>query len=320
MATTSLKDVALGIKNIGARTNFAGAAATDFSAEEDRFINSILAEGVIKPSGAFQTVAGAAASMNVVVGSGASKSDYFVVEGTSPGQGNYIVRLEAATETFALSAADPANARKDEVYIVVQDDAYDSSGRALPVLAVRQGDPSGSPAAPGPDGAWDAYALIATVDVPGAAADILACTVTDERSSASMSLPLFEIVVAGGYTGNLTGGSINTTYKAVTQLDLVIPTDWNTYDVVIEAVQLSGTGGANFVDARFRADVLGSATTATVITNGQEYQPSTYAAAHKFTGLTPTGSVRFDFQMRTTSSTLVTIVPGSLKATAVRTS
>lgn len=186
MATTSLKDVALGIRNIGSRTTFAGAAEVDFSAEEDRLINSIVGEGAVTPSNSFVVAKGSAATMNVVVGSGSAKTDTFVVPGTSAGQGTYIVRLEGATETFALGAADPSNARLDEIYIVVQDDAYDSSGRALAVLAVRKGDASGSPAAPGPDSSWDAYSLLATVTVPASAADIIACTVTDERSAAQL--------------------------------------------------------------------------------------------------------------------------------------
>ena len=181
MASTSLKDVSLGIRDIGARTDFAGGAVTDLSAEEDRFANIILSEGRITPTDAFIVAKGGAATMNVVVGSGAAKSDYYVVEGTGSGQGNYIVRLESATETFSLGAADPSNARKDEVYIVVLDNVYDSSGKALAVLAVRQGDPAASPSAPGPDPSWDAYALLATVDIPASASDILACTVTDER-------------------------------------------------------------------------------------------------------------------------------------------
>ena len=163
MATTTLQDVALGVRGIGGRTDFAGAAVTDLSAEEDRFINTILDEGYIKPATAFEVNEGAAATMNVVVGSNAAKADYYVVEGLNTGQGNYIVRLEGATETFALSAADPSLARKDAIYIVVQDDAYDSSSRAVAVLAVRKGDAAASPSAPGPDPAWDAYALLATV-------------------------------------------------------------------------------------------------------------------------------------------------------------
>ena len=191
MATTSLKDVSLGIRDIGDRTDFAGTpAAADLSAEEDRLANALFTEGFISPTTSFEVNKGSAATMNVVVGSGASKTDLYIVPGTTAGQGNYIVRLEAATETFSIAAADPSNARIDEVYIVVQDNAYDSSGRALAVLAVREGDPASSPSAPGPDAGWDAYSLIATVDVPAAAADIIGCTVTDERT---VSAPVMDI-------------------------------------------------------------------------------------------------------------------------------
>lgn len=188
MATTSLQDVALGIRGIGARTTFAGASAIDLSAEEDRFVNQIVEEGALTPAGAFGVAAGAAATMNAVVGTGTAKADYYTVQGSGSGQGRYIVRLEAATETLALDAADPTLARIDEVYIVVLDDVYDSGGKSLPVLAIRKGDAAASPSAPGADAAWDAYALLATIDVPAAAADILACTITDERLTAQLAL------------------------------------------------------------------------------------------------------------------------------------
>jgi hypothetical protein len=125
--------------------------------------------------------------MNVIVGSGAAKADYYVVAGNIAGQGNYMVRLEAATVTVTLNAADGSLARKDEIYLVVLDDAYDSTTLALPRLAYRDGTPAASPTAPGPDAAWDAYVLIATIDVPAAASDILACTITDERLASTIA-------------------------------------------------------------------------------------------------------------------------------------
>lgn len=199
MATTTLQDVTLGIRGIGSRTNFAGGAVTDLTAEEDRFINKILSEGIIEPADSFKVVAGTAATMNVVVGSGAAKTDYYLVEGEDAGQGNYIVRMESATETFALTPANGSLARKDEVYIVVQDNAYDASARALPVLALRTGDAAASPTGPGPDAGWDASVLVATIDVPAAAADIVACTITDERQKATTTVPGPSLVKA--YTG-----------------------------------------------------------------------------------------------------------------------
>ena len=191
MATT-YTDATMGARAIGARTDNAGSGVTDVSAEEDRYPQVIFEEGWLKPSGAFQPVAGAGATMNVVIGSGSAKTDYYVVAGDIAGQGNYIVRLAGTTQTIALNAADGSLARKDEIYLVVLDDAYDSTGLALPRFAYRDGTPAASPSAPGPDASWDAYVLLATIDVPAAAADILACTITDERTATTASFGEFD--------------------------------------------------------------------------------------------------------------------------------
>ena len=110
MASTTRVETTLAARAIGARTDFSGVAITDLSAEEDRFIQIILSEGVIKPVNGFQVVAGSPATMDVVVGSGNAKEDYLVVPGSVPGQGNYIIRLDDATKTLTLDAADPSAA------------------------------------------------------------------------------------------------------------------------------------------------------------------------------------------------------------------
>lgn len=187
MATT-YTDTAMGARAIGARTDAGATPVTDVSAEEDRMSQVILTPGWVKPANSFQPVAGSAATMDVVLGSGASKADFYAVEGANAGQGVYLVRLDATTVTVVLNAASGSFARKDEIYLVVADDAYDSLGVALPRLAYRDGTPSGSPAAPGPDAGWDAYELLATIDVPQSAADILACTITDERTPSTVDV------------------------------------------------------------------------------------------------------------------------------------
>ena len=93
---TAYTDATMGARAIGARTDNAGAGVTDVSAEEDRYSQIILTEGYIKPSDAFEPVAGSAATMNVVIGSGTAKNDYYVVAGDVAGQGNYLVRLADA--------------------------------------------------------------------------------------------------------------------------------------------------------------------------------------------------------------------------------
>lgn len=184
MPTTTYHDKTFGVRAIGQRTNAAGSGVTDLSAEEDRFESADVTAGFVTPADSFEVTADTA--WNVQVGSGGSKTDIYAVQGASAGQGTYIVRLDQAGDTVTISAADGSNPRKDEVYLVIEDNAYDSSGRALPRLAYREGTPAGSPSAPGPDGAWTAYVLLATIDVPAAAANIGACTITDERSASQL--------------------------------------------------------------------------------------------------------------------------------------
>jgi hypothetical protein len=51
---------------------------------------------------------------------------------------------------------------------------------------VRGGVAAPSPSAPGVDAEWTASVLLATIDIPAAAADITACTITDERAMSQL--------------------------------------------------------------------------------------------------------------------------------------
>ena len=163
MATT-YTDATMGARTIGARTDNAGGAVTDLNAEEDRYAALLLGEGKLSTD-SFEAVKGAGATLDVIIGGGAVKADYYVVAGDNAGQGKYVVRLEAATETVVIDAADPGLPRIDEIYLVVQDNAYDASARALPRFGYRDGTPGASPSAPGPDAAWDAEVLLVSIAV-----------------------------------------------------------------------------------------------------------------------------------------------------------
>lgn len=189
MPSTSYTDVTMGARTIGARTDSAGTPVTDLSAEEDRYPVVILGEGYLTPTDAFLPAGSGGANMNVIIGSGSAKTDYYVVAGDIAGQGQYMVRLASATETVTLDAADGSLDRIDEIWLVVLDDAYDSSGLALPRLGYRKGDAAASPTAPGPDAGWDAAVKLCTIDVPAGAADITECTVTDNRAASALSVP-----------------------------------------------------------------------------------------------------------------------------------
>lgn len=179
-------DTPMAVRALDARTDTSGTPVTDLSAEEERMANIFVSEGWISPADSFKVVADT--SWNVVIGSGPTDTDYYVVQGDSPGQGNYIVRLDEAAFAVAINPADLSNDRYDEVYLVIQDDPYDSLGLALPRIAVRQGDPAALPVFPGPASAWRAYVLLAVIEVPAGAADITECTISDARFQAQSNV------------------------------------------------------------------------------------------------------------------------------------
>lgn len=179
MPTTTEVEATININAIGQRTDFAGSAVADLSAEEIRFDQAQYSEGVLKPVEAFEVNEGAGGTMNVVVGSGNAKTDYVLVDGDITGQGSYVVRLDEVSKTITLGAADASSDRVDEIWLVVLDDAYDASTKALPILAVREGDLGAG--APGPDGSWEAAIKLATVNIPSGISDITGATITDER-------------------------------------------------------------------------------------------------------------------------------------------
>lgn len=179
MSTTTYFDPNFSVRALGLRTDSSGSPVSpDLSAEEDRFESQDVTAGIISPADAYEVTEGSVWNVSVDAG-------VYALVGTNAGQGTYIVKKGAAT-TVTLDAADGSNPRIDEVYLVVLDHAYDSTGKVLPRLGYRKGTAAGSPSAPGPDTAWDAYELLATVDLPAAAANIGACTITDERAASQL--------------------------------------------------------------------------------------------------------------------------------------
>lgn len=243
MPTTTYVDATMGASVIGARTDNAGTPVIDLSAEEARYSNLMLGEGYVKPTNAFVPVAGAGATMNTIFGSGSAKADYYLVAGDLSGQGNYLVRLASATETVTLDAADGSNPRIDEVYLVVHDNAYDASSRALPRFGYRKGDAAASPSAPGADSSWDAEVLLLTIQVPTSAADILACTLTDERLGAVLSIPGLTLLDT---TGLDAGGGDITNVGLVDTIDVAAHTHDGTGGdgAVVDAADLTGLQAA----------------------------------------------------------------------------
>lgn len=196
MPTTTYLDSTFAVCAIGDRTDTAGASVTDYTAEESRFAAQILNPGYLEPVNSFAVRQQVSPAMSVRVGSDVAKADYYVVAGTVGGQGNYIVRLDTAAVTVTVPAADASQQRTDEVYLLVRDDTYDASSRSLPQLGYRRGDLGG--AAPGPDAAWEAFVLLASVNVPAATSTVTTSLITDSRGPATLKLAVTD---HGGLAG-----------------------------------------------------------------------------------------------------------------------
>lgn len=202
------------VRALGARTDNAGTAVIDLAADEDRLINHLLTEGFLTTD-AF-VVQDGATGMQVTVGSGTAKADIYVVEGDDVGQHPYLVRMDDAQVTITLDAGD-ADPRIDEIYLVVRDATYDGGTITEAQLAYRKGDAAATPSAPGPDGAWDAWVLLASIAVAASASTVTAGDITDGRSTSNLAAVLrdalgeqFADVSGDTFTGPVTFQALGT--------------------------------------------------------------------------------------------------------------
>ena len=182
--STTYTDLTKTLFYIGqARTDAAGVDVDDASGEDLRAVLDVFSEGVVSGLEVTERAAGANMSVDVAVGSA-------VIEGQAhPDQGKYLAKIAGASATnVVIGAADLSNPRIDEIYLPILDDGYDSSGFVLPRIAYRDGTPASSPSAPGPDGAWDAYLLLATIAVAANETAIETEHITDERDFAELAL------------------------------------------------------------------------------------------------------------------------------------
>lgn len=182
MATTSYTESTFSVSAIGARTDASGAAVTDFTAEEVRLGHFMLSEGWLHREDSFKVQAQASPNMTVKVGTGDAQNDHYVVWGPDIGQGNYIVRLNTTGVNVTIAASDPGQTRVDEIYLVIQDNAYDGSGRALPRIGYRRGDVGGGN--PGADSSWTSFSRLARVTVAAGATTITSANIADTRTEA----------------------------------------------------------------------------------------------------------------------------------------
>jgi hypothetical protein len=258
MATTTYTDSTFAADVLGARTDNAGAAVSDTSAEEARLPLAILSQGYLTPSNAFVVAAQASPNMTVKVGSGTAKADYYVVSGTVAGQGNYIVRLELASQNVTITAADASQTRTDEIYLVVVDNTYDTLGKVLPRIGYRAGTLGG--ANPGPDATWKASVLLARITVAPAATTITSGNISDQRSASAILSSL-----GGVNTLFTTKGDILAATTANTPVRVGVGS--NGQVVMADSTQAAGVKWAPVAAAASATVVTSEITTATSFTD-----------------------------------------------------
>jgi len=182
MPTTEYTDHGARVMALQGRTDAAGHDVVDYSAADARTIAELFTQGAVNLH-SYQPQVGT--GLKISVGSGTPGLDLAILEGQTPGQGNYVVAIDSGTVDIPIGAADLTAARIDTIWLAVEDDAYDSSGRSLARIAVRKGDPSSTPAEPGPDGSWTAKWHIATVHIAAGATALDPSDLHDERTQAA---------------------------------------------------------------------------------------------------------------------------------------
>lgn len=291
MPTTSYTDPVSGFDAwaLQARTDSAGVATDDADGEDARLVASLFTGGVVGASD-YQVTEDSPAAMTVVVGSGTANSDLAVVEGTASGQGNYLARNADATTDVTITAADASNPRIDEIYLVIQDNAYDSSGNVLPRIGYRQGDAASSPSAPGPDAAWDAYLKLATVAVGAGVTSITNADITDGRVTLGPSPAVMGAWEVEAFDESQTAeagvGDPGTTLLTAT---LSIPEDWNTWKVAAWASAAVTATSGNDVTIGIQG-LAGSGGNGTMSVAGTGARTA-LSAVFRNTGRTVTGDV-----------------------------
>ena len=166
-------------------------------AENDRLTMQAIwaTTGIIQPS-SLAVTANSPAGMSVLVASGWA----VIVGNYQPNMGVYNLYNDA-TQQLTINLADPVNPRIDVVVATVYDSYYTGSADDV-VLQVVQGTPSVSPTPP----AVPSNSLVlAYVAVGAAVGSITSGNITDERVTATTSLPIGDITAVNAGTG-LTGG------------------------------------------------------------------------------------------------------------------
>jgi hypothetical protein len=333
MATTLINPAAgFATYALQARTDAAGADVDDVTGEDLRLMASLFEAGVVGADSFRVTQRGAGANMSVDVGSGAAASDLAVVEGTVAGQGNYVVRLGDAVTNVPLNASNVSNPRIDQIFLVVQDDQYDSSDRVLARLAYRDGTPASSPVAPGPDGAWDAYLLLANVLVGAGVTSVTNANITDQRTGASAPahavshgrLGADRLIVMDTVTEDISAPvAIGTSFAARASVTFTKPAAWITFDIVAWGATSSAYSGTDSATVGVDLAIGSSEGTEVFATWGvasnEPTQPFSMAVSHKLTGVSDS-SLAVRVRSRRFGAATVSATSATVSFIATRTS
>jgi hypothetical protein len=195
----------------GRTASGAATAVDDVDQEELRLpLTALLTPGYLpnlltqaQNPNAFRVRQNTGTDMNLLVGSGTTKVDGYVLLGSVAGQGAYIIRLDATTKTVAVPATDPTNPARYGVYAFIDDTAYSGdASRAYANVTCIRGTPAGSPVTPTALAAWSASALLWEFQLPANATAVTNTILdagTDRRVSAYSPVPQI-----GTYTPTVT--------------------------------------------------------------------------------------------------------------------
>jgi hypothetical protein len=220
-AVDSLKILA-----IAGRTDSAGVAQPDQDQEETRLPTGILLGQGFTPNlldqsvnpNAWRVRQNTGTDMNVLVGSGTTKRDGYVLRGTVAGQGSYIVRLDATTKSVSVPATDATNPARYGVYLWVNDAAYSgTASRAYAGISCLRGTPAGSPVTPTASAVWSAWALLWEFQLP-ANATAVTNTILDSGTSIDQRVRATSQIGPRGVVGYATQAGSQATISAVTDL------------------------------------------------------------------------------------------------------
>lgn len=271
--------------------------AEQLDARADRLINSIvLAEGVVNKAGdSYKVAQNTGSDMNVKVGS-TTAYDLAVVAGDLAGQGVYICEHQNGSQVLAIAASDPGDPRIDVIALRVYDDDVDGSGNSYADLEVIQGTPAASPSAPAlPDGAIK----LAEVTVGAGVTAITNANITDSRVEVGIPSRLMMVTPPVVHSRQSSAGSstMSTTEQAELTFTFEIPSDWESYDVEIQAsfrAVDSGAAGSAVMTFRFRRTNTGGTVIGTAdeeLQIGNDHDRLAFSLIGFDEGRTSTGSV-----------------------------